>query len=188
MNAFDILMTQRSTLSTETGYSIIKGASSVKESECYLLQFDGLAQPNPGEASGGAILYSPSREPVYETGEYIKFATNNAAEYTGLIIGLRLALEKGFTKLLVEGDSQLIIFQSQGKSVLLAAGDTFRAAARNQLLEWGGRNQVDVIMQESGDAAAVAHDAIHAAISRKTDILIIDTAGRLATQYHLMEE
>ena len=108
-------MTQRSTLSTETGYSIIKGASSVKESECYLLQFDGLAQPNPGEASGGAILYSPSREPVYETGEYIKFATNNAAEYTGLIIGLRLALEKGFTKLLVEGDSQLIIFQAQGK-------------------------------------------------------------------------
>lgn len=80
------------------------------------------------------------------------------------------------------------LFQLQGKSVLLAAGDTFRAAARNQLLEWGGRNQVDVIMQESGDAAAVAHDAIHAAISRKSDILIIDTAGRLATQDHLMEE
>ena len=115
MNAFDILMTPRSTISTETGYSIIKGASSVKESECYLLQFDGLAQPNPGEASSGAILYSPSREPVYETGEYIKFATNNAAEYTGLIIGLRLALEKGVTNLLVEGDSQLIIFQAQGK-------------------------------------------------------------------------
>jgi fused signal recognition particle receptor len=80
------------------------------------------------------------------------------------------------------------LFQSQGKSVLLAAGDTFRAAARNQLLEWGGRNQVDVITQESGDAAAVAHDAIHAAISRKADILIIDTAGRLATQNNLMEE
>jgi fused signal recognition particle receptor len=80
------------------------------------------------------------------------------------------------------------LFQSQGKSVLLAAGDTFRAAARNQLQEWGGRNQVDVIMQEGGDAAAVAHDAIHSAISRKSDILIIDTAGRLATQDHLMEE
>ena len=79
-------------------------------------------------------------------------------------------------------------FQSQGKSVLLAAGDTFRAAARNQLQEWGGRNQVDVITQEGGDAAAVAHDAIHSAISRKSDILIIDTAGRLATQDHLMEE
>ncbi len=80
------------------------------------------------------------------------------------------------------------LFQSQGQSVLLAAGDTFRAAARNQLQEWGSRNQVDVITQEGGDAAAVAHDAIHAAISRKSDILIIDTAGRLATQDHLMEE
>ena len=80
------------------------------------------------------------------------------------------------------------LFQSQGKSVLLAAGDTFRAAARNQLQEWGGRNQVEVIGQEGGDAAAVAHDAIHSAISRKSNILIIDTAGRLATQDHLMEE
>ena len=80
------------------------------------------------------------------------------------------------------------LFQSQGKSVLLAAGDTFRAAARNQLQEWGGRNQVEVITQEGGDAAAVAHDAIHSAVSRKSDILIIDTAGRLATQDHLMEE
>lgn len=80
------------------------------------------------------------------------------------------------------------LFQSQGKSVLLAAGDTFRAAARNQLQEWGGRNQVDVITQGGGDAAAVAHDAIHSAISRKTDVLIVDTAGRLATQNHLMEE
>jgi len=80
------------------------------------------------------------------------------------------------------------LFQTQGKSVLLAAGDTFRAAARNQLQEWGDRNKVDVITQEGGDAAAVAHDAIHSAISRKSDILIIDTAGRLATQDHLMEE
>jgi len=80
------------------------------------------------------------------------------------------------------------LFQSHGKSVLLAAGDTFRAAARNQLQEWGSRNQVEVISQEGGDAAAVAHDAVHSAMSRKSDILIIDTAGRLATQDHLMEE
>jgi fused signal recognition particle receptor len=80
------------------------------------------------------------------------------------------------------------LFQAQNKSVLLAAGDTFRAAARKQLQEWGGRNKVDVITQEGGDAAAVAHDATHSAISRKSDILIIDTAGRLATQDHLMEE
>ena len=79
-------------------------------------------------------------------------------------------------------------FQVQGKSVLLAAGDTFRAAARNQLKEWGERNHVQVLSQESGDAAAVAHDAIHAAISRQIDLLFIDTAGRLATQGNLMEE
>ena len=77
------------------------------------------------------------------------------------------------------------LFQSQGKSVLLAAGDTFRAAARNQLQEWGGRNQVDVITQDGGDAAAVAHDAIHSAISRKSDILIIDTAGRQIGRAHV---
>lgn len=99
----------------ESEYSIVKGNPSVKESECYLLQFDGSAQPNPGKGSGGAILYSPSKDPVCETGKYIEFATNNVAEYTGLIIGLRLALEKGFTKLLVEGDSKLVIFQTQGK-------------------------------------------------------------------------
>lgn len=100
---------------TESGYYIIKGNSTIKESDCYLLQFDGLAEPNPGEASSGAILYSPSKEPLYETGEYIKFATNNTAEYIGLVIGLRLALDKGINKLLVEGDSQLVIFQIEGK-------------------------------------------------------------------------
>jgi hypothetical protein len=94
MNAFDKLMATRKSdpKDTESGYCIVKGKSTVKECECYLLQFDGLAEPNPGEASAGAILYSPTREPVYETGEYIEFATNNVAEYMGLIIGLRLAL------------------------------------------------------------------------------------------------
>lgn len=100
---------------TESGYCIVKGNQNVNESECYLLQFDGLAKPNPGIASGGAIIYSKYKEPLYETGEYIDFATNNVAEYRGLIIGLRLALERGLSKLLIEGDSQLIIFQTQGK-------------------------------------------------------------------------
>lgn len=78
--------------------------------------------------------------------------------------------------------------QNQQKKVLLAAGDTFRAAAREQLMEWGKRNAVDVIVQASGDAATVAHDAIGAALARAVDVLIIDTAGRLATQSHLMDE
>jgi fused signal recognition particle receptor len=79
-------------------------------------------------------------------------------------------------------------FQNQGKSVLLAAGDTFRAAAREQLMEWGTRNNVTVIAQQSGDAAAVIFDAIHAAQARGIDVVLADTAGRLTTQAHLMEE
>ena len=79
-------------------------------------------------------------------------------------------------------------FQSRGKSVLLAAGDTFRAAAREQLAIWGERNQVAVITQQGGDPAAVIFDAIQAARARKIDIVLADTAGRLPTQLHLMEE
>lgn len=79
-------------------------------------------------------------------------------------------------------------FQSQGKSVLLAAGDTFRAAAREQLMAWGERNQVAVIAQESGDAAAVIFDAVQAAKARGIDVVIADTAGRLPTQINLMDE
>ena len=79
-------------------------------------------------------------------------------------------------------------FQAQGKSVLLAAGDTFRAAAREQLQAWGERNNVTVISQTTGDAAAVCFDAVQAAKARGIDIVLADTAGRLPTQLHLMEE
>lgn len=79
-------------------------------------------------------------------------------------------------------------FQGQGKSVLLAAGDTFRAAAREQLMEWGARNNVTVIAQQSGDPAAVIYDAVQAAMARNIDVVLADTAGRLSTQAHLMEE
>jgi fused signal recognition particle receptor len=79
-------------------------------------------------------------------------------------------------------------FQNQGRSVLLAAGDTFRAAAREQLLAWGERNNVTVIAQQSGDPAAVIFDAVQAAQARGVDVVLADTAGRLTTQAHLMEE
>ena len=79
-------------------------------------------------------------------------------------------------------------FQARGKSVLLAAGDTFRAAAREQLAIWGERNGVTVIAQESGDPAAVIFDAVTAAKARGIDVVLADTAGRLPTQLHLMEE
>ncbi len=79
-------------------------------------------------------------------------------------------------------------YQAQGKSVLLAAGDTFRAAAREQLAIWGERNDVAVIAQQGGDPAAVIFDAIQAARARSIDLVLADTAGRLPTQLHLMEE
>jgi fused signal recognition particle receptor len=78
--------------------------------------------------------------------------------------------------------------QAHGQSVLLAAGDTFRAAAREQLAVWGERNDVAVIAQASGDPAAVAFDAVQAARARGTDVVMVDTAGRLPTQLHLMDE
>ncbi len=79
-------------------------------------------------------------------------------------------------------------FQTQGHSVLLAAGDTFRAAAREQLVAWGERNGVTVITQQSGDAGAVVYDAVSAARARGIDVVLADTAGRLPTQLHLMDE
>ncbi|HEX4597978.1 MAG TPA: signal recognition particle-docking protein FtsY [Burkholderiaceae bacterium] len=79
-------------------------------------------------------------------------------------------------------------FAGNRYKVLLAAGDTFRAAAREQLQIWGERNGVEVISQASGDPAAVIFDAVAAARARSVDVLIADTAGRLPTQAHLMEE
>jgi len=80
-------------------------------------------------------------------------------------------------------------FQNEGKSVMLAAGDTFRAAAVEQLQVWGKRNDIPVIAQQSGaDSASVIFDGLQAAKARNVDILIADTAGRLHTQDNLMEE
>ena len=78
--------------------------------------------------------------------------------------------------------------QRHQQKVLLAAGDTFRAAAREQLTVWGDRNDVAVIAQASGDPAAVAFDAVQAGRARGMDVVMIDTAGRLPTQLHLMDE
>jgi len=80
------------------------------------------------------------------------------------------------------------LFQSEGKSVLIAAGDTFRAAAREQLQAWGERNNVHVVASEGGDPAAVIFDAVNSAKAKGIDIVLADTAGRLPTQLNLMEE
>jgi fused signal recognition particle receptor len=77
---------------------------------------------------------------------------------------------------------------ADGQKVLLAAADTFRAAAREQLAVWGDRNRVDIVSQQGGDPAAVSFDAVTAGRARGCDVVIADTAGRLPTQAHLMEE
>ncbi|MEY4978572.1 MAG: Signal recognition particle receptor FtsY [Pseudomonadota bacterium] len=77
---------------------------------------------------------------------------------------------------------------NEGASVLLAAADTFRAAAREQLAVWADRNTVDIITQEGGDPSAVSFDAVAAGRARGRDVVLVDTAGRLPTQLHLMEE
>jgi fused signal recognition particle receptor len=77
---------------------------------------------------------------------------------------------------------------NQGTSVLLAAADTFRAAAREQLSAWAERTTVDIISQEGGDPAAVSFDAVKAGLARGRDVVLVDTAGRLPTQLHLMAE
>lgn len=78
--------------------------------------------------------------------------------------------------------------QAEGKSVLIAAGDTFRAAAKEQLEAWGERNSVHVISQTGGDPAAVIFDAVNSAKAKNIDVVLADTAGRLPTQLNLMEE
>jgi ribonuclease HI len=80
----------------------------------YLLQFDGLAAPNPGQATAGAVLFSPEGKVVFELADYLGIQTNNYAEYTGLLIGLRFAKQKGIKNIKIEGDSNLVIQQVKG--------------------------------------------------------------------------
>jgi ribonuclease HI len=100
---------------TKSGYSIVRGSDKTEEDSCYLLQFDGLSLPNPGISTGGAVMFYPnSRQIAFERGEFMPHATNNQAEYTGLLIGLKSAIELGVQRLLIEGDSKLIISQTEG--------------------------------------------------------------------------
>jgi ribonuclease HI len=100
-------------------YQLLVGSSDLSET-AWLIQFDGAANPNPGPASSGAVLWSPKdldgkRTPVFESGKYLGKATNNIAEVQGLLLGLQIAAMRGARELLIEGDSELIIFQQTGK-------------------------------------------------------------------------
>jgi len=157
-----------------------------------------LLQADCGVAAARALLQEVrSKKPV--DGAALKSALRDAI--AGLLSPLEKTLDLGRSRPLVimiagvngSGKTTSIgklakWLQSQGKTVLLAAGDTFRAAAREQLVVWGARNNVPVIAQESGDPGAVVFDALGAARARKLDVVIADTAGRLPTQLHLMEE
>jgi ribonuclease HI len=121
MNAFDLLMKQGEPATVEetttpSGYKLIKRGSP-PEDHYYLLQFDGLSVPNPGISTSGAVIYSPgsTRKVLAEKAHFIKYATNNEAEYGGLILGLEMARDMKIENLLIEGDSQLIIYQTEGR-------------------------------------------------------------------------
>ncbi len=157
-----------------------------------------LLQADCGVAATEAILGS-LRKKKFEDGEALRRGLKDAI--AGLLAPLERKLDAGAHKPLVimiagvngSGKTTSIgklakWLQGQGRTVLLAAGDTFRAAAREQLIAWGARNAVPVIAQESGDPGAVVFDALGAARARNIDVVIADTAGRLPTQLHLMEE
>ena len=146
-----------------------------------------------------ASLREKARKERIEDGDTLKRALKDSL--TELLVPLEKKLEVGRAKPYVlmiagvngSGKTTSIgklakWLQSQGKSVLLAAGDTFRAAAREQLVVWGERNRIPVIAQAGGDPGAVIYDALNAARARGADVVIADTAGRLPTQLHLMEE
>ena len=157
-----------------------------------------LLQADCGVAATQAIVSSLRRKKL-EDGEALRRALKDA------LAELLLPLER---KLEIKGAKPFVIMiagvngsgkttsigklarwlQLQGRSVLLAAGDTFRAAAREQLVAWGERNGVPVIAQQSGDPGAVVFDALGAARARGAEVVIADTAGRLPTQLQLMEE
>lgn len=88
---------------------------SVNCNETYIIRFDGGASPNPGPAAGGAVLFDTAGIPIFKQSVFIKEATNNFGEYSGLIVGLELALSRGVRLLRVEGDSQLVINQMNKK-------------------------------------------------------------------------
>ena len=157
-----------------------------------------LLQADCGVAATQALV-SPLRKMKLEDGDALRRALKDAV--TELLRPLERTLDfsraKPFVIMIagVNGSGKTTSIgklakwlQSQGASVLLAAGDTFRAAAREQLTAWGERNAIAVIAQASGDPGAVVFDALSAARARRSDVVIADTAGRLPTQLHLMEE
>lgn len=103
-------------------FIVVRSSALQSRTPPYKLQFDGLAVPNPGQATAGAVIFAPDGRPFIERGEYYPHATNNYAEYSGLLIGLEAASAEAVPALLIEGDSQLVINQIAGKWARKDAG------------------------------------------------------------------
>jgi ribonuclease HI len=132
-----------------TSYQLLVGESDRSEA-AYLIQFDGAANPNPGPASAGAVLWSPKdldgkRTPIFESGKFLGKATNNIAEVQGLLLGLQIAATRGARELLIEGDSELIIFQQTGR---------YKVSDKN-LKNWWANIQAAMMDETSFDWIAI---------------------------------
>jgi len=130
-------------------FTLLVGESDRSEA-AWLIQFDGAANPNPGPASAGAVLWSPKdldgrRNPVFESGKYLGKATNNIAEVQGLLLGLQIAATRGARELLIEGDSELIIFQQTGR---------YRVSDKN-LKRWWAEIQAAMMDETAFDWIAI---------------------------------
>jgi len=137
------------------------------------------------ELKDGEALRNALKEEILQrlTSHHSELDVNNRQPFVLLVIGVNGV---GKTTTIGKLASR---FTASGKKVLLAAADTFRAAASEQLVVWGNRSEVEVIRHKEGaDPSAVVFDACKAAVARKVDILIIDTAGRMHTKVNLMEE
>jgi ribonuclease HI len=135
----------------EKEYTLLVGSSD-KHASAWLLQFDGAANPNPGPASAGAVLWSPKdangyRSPSYEMGKFLGKGTNNLAEIQGLLLGLKIAAIRGARELLIEGDSELIIRQQTRQ---------YKVSNKN-LKSWWAEIQAAMMDEVSFDWIAIRH-------------------------------
>jgi ribonuclease HI len=135
----------------EKEYSLLVGSSD-KSATAYLMQFDGAANPNPGPASSGAVLWGPKdasghRSPIVDMGKFLGKATNNIAEIQGLLLGLKIAAMRGVRDLLIEGDSELIIRQQTRE---------YKVSNKN-LKAWWAEIQAAMMDEISFDWIAIRH-------------------------------
>ena len=151
-------------------FMMLVGQSDRSEA-AWLMQFDGAANPNPGPASSGAVLWSPKdldgkRKPVFEMGKYLGKATNNIAEVQGLLLGLKIAAMRGARELLIEGDSELIIFQQTGR---------YRVSDKNLKVWW---SEIQAAMMDETCFDWIAIRQVPREFNERADSITKEVLGR----------